>query len=321
MFRIGLAVSLLLSSCVSVSERNVFRPKDRSGAERPALAIWDGESYRASEGVLSHSIESLGGQDIAISRVSVQKIEMEYVAPEGKNRFVIGATGEDRPLILFCGGTAFDRVRYGYRVMTGLLPMGDPVVWDYPGYGDSPGEPSITGLRALTPAIADWIDAQAGERRLILWGHSMGGAVCSDIARQSEAVDLLVLEASLDRGAASAKSAVRAVLPFVPIRVSEEVAAIDVGATVNGLDIPVLVLIAGDDEVIAPQIQRKLAARIGAMEMDALSPGDRRAVVEFEDFGHDEILGSFLPALRVGQFYKHLGWPSKIIPLEGAVTE
>jgi len=300
----------------------VFRPEDHSIVERPALSIWDGKVFRESQGSLSHIVERFGDQEIAMSRVSLAKMTTKYVDAYGRQRAFIGSAGADRPLIFYCGGTAFDRVRYGYKVMAELLPMGDPIVWDYPGYGDSPGEPSIAAFETLTPEIVDWIDALAGERRLIIWGHSLGGAICAEIARQSEAVDFLVLEASLGRGSTSAKSAARAVMPIpLPMRVADNLTAIDVAESVNATDLPVLVLIPGDDEVIAPKIQRELATRIGAVEMSTLGPDQRRAFVEFDILRHNSILGSFEPLMRVRKFFEHLGWPHKAGMFEDGVSE
>jgi fermentation-respiration switch protein FrsA (DUF1100 family) len=87
--------------------------------------------------------------------------------------------------ILFCHGNAgnlFDRTRSvtQLRESTGESVL----VFDYPGYGRSGGEPTEAGLYAAADAAYDWLTQKQGidPRRVTLLGESLGGGVAVDLA-------------------------------------------------------------------------------------------------------------------------------------------
>ncbi|RZJ39473.1 MAG: alpha/beta fold hydrolase, partial [Brevundimonas sp.] len=113
--------------------------------------------------------------------------------PIGATRIRTADTG--RPLILFCGGNMFRRAAAGgYRAQV-LAPFGDALMFDYPGYGDTAGLDNFANFRAVGEVVADEARRQADAegRKLIVWGHSLGGIVCAGAAQRAHA-DLLVLE-------------------------------------------------------------------------------------------------------------------------------
>ena len=298
----ALVLPVFLTACISIGQDRIFLPPDRSGLERPPLSIRDGENWREADGALWHVVEAFGDQSIAFSGVGLAEID-----PGKASGHMIAPATRDRPLILYCGGTAFDRVGFGKTVIGALLPMGDPVIWDYPGYGDSPGVPDIAALRALAPDMAAWIDDRAADRNLVLWGYSLGGAVCAEIATHSDAVDLLVLEASIDKGDRAVRALVRerTGLPL-PVRIDPAIGAIDVGAMLADFSAPMLLLVSGDDKVVPARQQLDLAAALGAGPMAVDVPP--RAFQLFEGAGHYDLLGSAAVAMIVGWVYDTLGW-------------
>ena len=58
------------------------------------------------------------------------------------------------------------------------------LMYDYPGYGRSPGTPNEAGCYAATDAAYDWLidEQQVDPRRLLVHGESLGGAMAVDIA-------------------------------------------------------------------------------------------------------------------------------------------
>lgn len=75
-----------------------------------------------------------------------------------------------------------------------LASLAEVIAVDLPGHGDSatspPGEPSIAGLAATLAAL---VRSERGGRPVILVGHSMGGAVTLEAARQLDDIRAVVL--------------------------------------------------------------------------------------------------------------------------------
>lgn len=87
--------------------------------------------------------------------------------------------------ILYCHGNAgnlYDRTRaiLQLRESTGESVL----VFDYPGYGKSGGEPNEAGLYAAADAAYDWLTQKQGvePKRITLFGESLGGGVAVDLA-------------------------------------------------------------------------------------------------------------------------------------------
>ena len=297
---ITLAALLLLPACITVDESRVFRA-ERVTADRPELSIRMGDGWLKNGPTFTHAMTTLDGRTIATTVADGDAVTLNMTVND-KQIEKWDLAPDRRPVILYCGGAQWDRVNHGFAQLMFLTVMGDPVLWDYPGYGDSPGTPSIEGLRDLASHIAAWADGLAGERPLVLWGHSLGGAVCVEVASHSSAADLLVLEASFDRGGDAVRGVVKNFIP-VPLRVDvdDAVAAIDTGTAAAALDMSMLVLVAARDEVIPPDQQRALAAKIGAGEREG------RTVVEVPT-RHDTTMlhPNTLRAVRAE--FERLGW-------------
>lgn len=80
---------------------------------------------------------------------------------------------------------------------------GAGMVFHYPGYGDSPGDPSGVDLDALTASAAEAV-AEASRRRpgldWTLAGFMLGGSVACLAARQAAVGSLLLVQPSLQPG-------------------------------------------------------------------------------------------------------------------------
>ena len=71
------------------------------------------------------------------------------------------------------------------------------LVWDYRGYGRSEGRPTEQGVLLDAEAARQWLARRTGwpVDRLVLWGHSLGGAVAVHLAASGGA-GALVLEST-----------------------------------------------------------------------------------------------------------------------------
>ncbi len=123
-------------------------------------------------------------------------------------------------MILYCHGNAGnigDRV----HLLPSLRSLGLAVLlFDYRGYGESSGRPTVAGTRLDIEAAWDYLIDERGysPAQIVLWGRSLGGAVAIDqAARASEAgtpLRALIVESSftstLDIGAEH--------FPWLPVR-------------------------------------------------------------------------------------------------------
>ncbi|MBI2249281.1 MAG: alpha/beta fold hydrolase [Brevundimonas diminuta] len=130
---------------------------------------------------------------------SAQPLTLPYARGQLATTRLSSTKDDQAPLILFCGGNMFRQSAYGGLVGGQLAAFGDVLLFDYPGYGASTGASDIAGMKAAVAAMAARARAIADreQRRLILWGHSLGGTVCAEGAVNAKA-DVLVLGYSFD---------------------------------------------------------------------------------------------------------------------------
>ena len=194
---------------------------------------------------ISHDFVDLGDERIAITRVA------------GSNGF------DDEPLIVHCGGETSDRRSHGTVYAGKILPWGEALLMDYPGYGDSDGQPSISAMLRFQASVAAYIDRLARGRTLILWGHSLGGPVCASIASQSREVDAVILEAT----APNFSEVMDARKPWftpptVQLELTEGLKGYDVATALSKFSGPIMVLGAGRDQIFPVALARSVAAKL-----------------------------------------------------------
>jgi fermentation-respiration switch protein FrsA (DUF1100 family) len=128
-------------------------------------------------------------------------------------------------------------------------------LFDYRGYGRSSGEPSEEGTyldaEAAFEALCQRSDLDP--RRIILFGHSLGGAVAIELAaRLGEQVCGLVVESSFT----SARDVARLMLPVIPENALPD--SYNSLARIAQIRVPLLVTHAGEDQLLPPDMGRAL---------------------------------------------------------------
>ena len=254
-----LALSVGLSGClkVNVPEGAFLYPDARLTAEK--IELPRGGPF--PEGARDLTLTSADGRAVAATRTP-------------------GAAGA---LVLFCGGNMFRRSSVGAEIAARLSAFGDVIVFDYPGYGGTPGPASFARFRAAGEAVADHAreTARAEGRRLIAWGHSLGGPVCAEAAARIDA-DALVLEATTPDARSAVMSAVGPLRWLARIRIARALEAIDTPRALADYDGRVVVLEAGKDDVLPPRLSRLLERRLKAADVDVVR-------LTFSAAGHNDI--------------------------------
>jgi pimeloyl-ACP methyl ester carboxylesterase len=198
---------------------------------------------------VTHAFVEIAGQRIAVTRVKAAN------AKEGE------------PLIVYCAGQAGGRYHpLSYAYAAKLLMWGEAVIFDYPGYGDSSGKANLEDMAAFEKAAPAWIDAQAQVRPLILWGHSLGGMICPQIAKGSVEADAIVLETTAPNAADLAETRKPFFAP-VTLKLKEGL-LYDVPAALAGFRGKIVVLGGGKDNIMPVRLARSLADQLKAAGLD-----------------------------------------------------
>jgi fermentation-respiration switch protein FrsA (DUF1100 family) len=90
-----------------------------------------------------------------------------------------------RGALLYCHGNAGNLEQRGWAVRELGEALGKSVlIFDYPGYGRSGGEPSEAGCYAAADAAYEWLVRDCGVQAedILLYGESLGGGVAVDLA-------------------------------------------------------------------------------------------------------------------------------------------
>lgn len=119
---------------------------------------------------------------------------------------------------------------------------------DYRGFGrSSPGTPSEDSVYEDAEAAWRWLDGRVPDpRRRILYGHSLGGAVAAEVALRAGPAAALVLE--------SAFTSIADMTSFGTM-VTQRLDLLD---KLGRLELPVLIVHGAQDEVVPPEMARRL---------------------------------------------------------------
>jgi fermentation-respiration switch protein FrsA (DUF1100 family) len=152
---------------------------------------------------------------------------------------------EQPTLIYFCGnaGNVGDRA----DLLSGVVGRGLGIAaFNYRGTGESAGQPSEDGVYRDAEAVYDFLVESQGadSSRIIFWGHSIGGAVASELASRRPCSGL-ILESTFR----SAKSMARRMLPWFPAGPFMTL-KLDNEAALSRLELPVLLIHGTVDPVV-----------------------------------------------------------------------
>ena len=174
MRRAMLAAALTLLGCnldpLFFSARRQDGPYDLSGRAVPAERFDPEGSF----------VTSADG-----TRVHLMQVRPSGAAPARAGTTVLYCHGNGGNI-----GTSWERVEHLYAMGYGVL------VFDYRGWGRSEGRPEEQGIYEDAEAVWTYLRARPEGARVVLYGHSLGAAVCTDLAaRHPGQAAGLVLEA------------------------------------------------------------------------------------------------------------------------------
>ena len=168
---------------------------------------------------------------------------------------------EQAPLFIYCGGNSYDIPSHGSLVTWKVAPHGDLLLWDYPGYGNSEGEPQVKDFKQAAQDLSQYLASfrRDEEQAVIFWGHSLGGFVCSELAGQSKIATAMIYEASAPSSEAAVEGAVPwYARPFVRAELDEVLIDFKSAEALPDMALKALVLGARKDRVLPVRLSQKL---------------------------------------------------------------
>jgi len=189
-----------------------------------------------------------------------------------------------RPLVVLCGGNLFREESQGGLALPLLAPFGNPLLFDYPGYGASGGSGTRAEFAATERTLAARVEAlAAGGRQVIFIGHSLGGGVCASLAATAKVRSALVLAGTFANYGDVKDAMLGWFSGVVGVAPADDLVAIDVPQRLANYTGPIVVVALSEDETIPFKASQKLAERLTAT-------GRSVTFVRLEGSGHSRIL-------------------------------
>lgn len=178
------------------------------------------------------------------------------------------AQAASRGTVLFFGGNGFYLVQSREYIQSLTQPRVNVLLWDYRGYGQSEGRPSVEALRDDALVVYDHLVEERGvdPERVILWGHSMGSFLATHVASE-RSVGGMVLE----NPATNVDDWVQHLIPwyvrlFLGVEVDPALQGENNVARMPDLTVPLLVVTGTEDNVTDPAMGRRLYEAAGSKQ-------------------------------------------------------
>ena len=192
-----------------------------------------------------------------------------------------------RATVVYCHGNAGNRSGDARWAPFFARQRMNVLLWDYRGYGGSEGHPSEDGLRRDAQAAFDAAAESAPGLPVILYGHSLGGAVAAGLAQDRPAAGL-ILEGTF----ASARDMAARLYPAWPVAPFLSVRYDTAAGTAALSGLPKLIGHSPDDDVVPFQSGRTLHAAAAAPKVFVLlaGPHDAHSWLTDNGTGNAELL-------------------------------
>ncbi len=206
----------------------------------------------------------------------------ELPASFGKIAYSQIQTDRKKPLVVFCGGNAF-RLNYrGYKYAQALAQYGDVFAFDYPGLGDSAGEATKAQFEETLKLVSQKtkeIAAQNNNGKIIYYGHSFGGGVCSSLAHDNPDAIALVLAGTFANYEDAAHGIKPILANFARFKVSNDTPEFKIPQLLANYENPVFVIASHKDDTVKFGVTQKLYEKL-------LKQGNKAMFIPLENAPH-----------------------------------
>jgi len=251
----------LVAGCTSFDERQrawIFQPSDRS---------WGGgtEAARNMDDVWIEFHSKVTGQDSKLhglwleadkplaSQKAGTLLNVSLYATQGMPSAIL--SNDDRPVLLYLHGARWNVTGSAFR-MRRMQELGFSVLGvDYRGFGkSSTGLPSEATAYEDARAAWDWLAAHYPNRPRYIFGHSLGGPIAINLASQVTDESGTIVEGTFTSIADVVSTFKWGWVPISAL-ITQRFEAI---RKVDQIGSPLLVVHGGRDQLIDPELGRKL---------------------------------------------------------------
>lgn len=192
-------------------------------------------------------------------------------------------TREDaRGTVLYLGGNGFLLAIAG-DILGSIYEQGMNVfAFDYRGYGQSSGRPSVDGLKHDAQAAYQYITTQKQIHpdQLIIHGHSMGSMLALWLANQNPAAGVVLESPVTDVKDLTDRLVPFFLKPFISFKLDEELLQVSNREEIKKLEKPVLIITGEDDQVTPKEMAEDLYKKAVV---------SRKNLYIIEDGGHNDL--------------------------------
>ncbi|MEE4311409.1 MAG: alpha/beta hydrolase [candidate division KSB1 bacterium] len=204
-----------------------------------------------------------------------------------------------RGTVLYFGGNGFVMVS-SYHIIKAFLDQNvDLFVFDYRGYGENPGAPTVSGLKEDGLAAYDYLinEKRVDPEELVIHGHSLGTFVAAYVATQREASGLVLECPITDAQDWTGRLVPWFLKPFINFDIDPALKENSNLVRVSSVDIPLLVFAGGQDKVTPPGMAETIYETAGSAS---------KRIVVIEDGGHNDLPNRKEYADALNAFYDML---------------
>ncbi|KAG9275521.1 monoacylglycerol lipase ABHD12-like [Astyanax mexicanus] len=168
--------------------------------------LWFVDLSRPADLALNHTVNMYLSSEEGITLGVWHTVpEHKWKEAQGKDlEWYEKSLGDGSPVFIYLHGNTNNRAApHRIGVANILSSLGyHAVVMDYRGFGDSIGEPTEPGLTTDALYLYNWVKARCKDSPLVIWGHSLGTGVATNLAvklqEQGKPVDGVILEGAFN---------------------------------------------------------------------------------------------------------------------------
>ncbi len=179
--------------------------------------------------------------------------------------------------VLYFGGNGFVMVT-SYHIIFSIIEQNvNLLVFDYRGYGENPGTPSVAGLKTDGLAACDYLlhERKIPPKELVLHGHSMGTFMATFVAGERSAAGLVLESPITDPKDWTGRLVPWLLKPLVNFDIDSVLLENNNMERIADLELPILMFAGTEDPVTPPGMAEELfkAARTGNKKLIIIEGG------------------------------------------------